>query len=445
MVLEGKKSLGRILRKNDSILSTVKVTEFDFQEISKAKILYPDNPSGNILLTKLHQRKSLDEGVTEPNRFFEPLLDEPERVLKPLDFTEDWTRERNRMSKKGSKMFDDDEDLDFDLEAALRGQNEDDNSNDTKEGRANEDSRRKKVRHFDVMREEKKLDVYPDPERLKPPIDDIDLPAKRDPSQQVYASDKVNIKTSSIESFKADLPSVPAEPIESIKTPQDIIQKEPTKEPLEKVDQHIRENSPVINDLSNQSEQKANELEDQIKQLEEKKQALTSEFDSRLQEGFQKGLDLGKEEVERVSTGFKNTLAKLDNVISDLETTRKRVLEKSHDHFLEIAKALSETLIRREFKLDPAALTEMIQDIIANKVQSDKFQILVGKETFDSIKEADDIPMKLKERLLVDSNMAEGDFRVNSELATIDGNLSEQINTMIDGVDIDIFTDEKAG
>ena len=114
---EGKKRHGRLMKKNDPVLDVVNITEFKLTDIGESPTVYPDNFNANIIHRNLHMEIDIDAALKEPELAHKDLSSESNRrpVMRPVDFTADWNRMRQRASKRGMR-FDDEDELEAELE-----------------------------------------------------------------------------------------------------------------------------------------------------------------------------------------------------------------------------------------------------------------------------------------------------------------------------------------
>ena len=89
-------------------------------EICDTPITYADNVHSNIIHQKLHTYSALDEGVrqsVEIETIFEPSEFRP--VIKPLDFTQEWIKQKKRLHSRHARSDDEDE-IDIEMENIAR-------------------------------------------------------------------------------------------------------------------------------------------------------------------------------------------------------------------------------------------------------------------------------------------------------------------------------------
>jgi flagellar assembly protein FliH len=201
---------------------------------------------------------------------------------------------------------------------------------------------------------------------------------------------------------------------------------------------HAKEFIPVnMNQPIQKQEREAKEIYDQHlaqqMRLDEPELAnLRSEARSvGYEEGFRQGetkaMLQAREKLDQI-------LETLQNTISELESFKIQLLTESQQSFLEIAQAVSETLVRRELRIDPSAFGDIIHRTVQQYVGSQDYTVVVHPEILDGLKTlADD---QLSKKLKADDSLAIGDFRIESQSGVVDGDLKSMISEMIDKLDL---------
>lgn len=109
----GKKKQGRFIKNDDPIRKVLTITDFSLSEICESPYTSADNANANIIHEKLHHPEELELGVRNSSEIEVEFPPTEERlVIRPLDFTDEWRRQKKRQANRQSRS---DEDDDFDI------------------------------------------------------------------------------------------------------------------------------------------------------------------------------------------------------------------------------------------------------------------------------------------------------------------------------------------
>ncbi len=136
---------GRFIKNTDPLRKSLSITSFNLMEICDTPVTYADNIHSNVIHHKLHTNQSLDEGVrqsVEIETVFEPSEFRP--VIKPLDFTQEWIKQKKRQHSRSARADDDDE-IDVEMENIARKLRKKFSSKMKIQGKNNELSETKKI------------------------------------------------------------------------------------------------------------------------------------------------------------------------------------------------------------------------------------------------------------------------------------------------------------
>ena len=175
------------------------------------------------------------------------------------------------------------------------------------------------------------------------------------------------------------------------------------------------------------------------KQYESSLKTLESEAKSRgYQDGFQYGEEKAVIEGRQI---IENAAATFDKASKELADVKRTVVKNAEQNVVEILQALAETLIKRELSLQPEALVALVQRAMSDAVQGDEVKIHVSGKAFETIKATG--PSEIVNRLIADDSIADGEFRIESNLTIVDSNVSEIVKGLVEQASVDLF--EKAG
>jgi flagellar biosynthesis/type III secretory pathway protein FliH len=162
--------------------------------------------------------------------------------------------------------------------------------------------------------------------------------------------------------------------------------------------------------------------------------------------GYRDGFKLGEEKAELQSRNSAQTLfGHVAELISEFEALKHSVLVGAQHNFYELAQAMGEALLGKEFSIRPESFAAVIRKAIDETVESDSFKVRVHPETFEKLANLD-LP-DLKKRLVKDPSLGIDHFRIESHLTAVDQNARKLIATLLEQADVDLFagTDVKAG
>ncbi|MCX6127627.1 MAG: hypothetical protein NTX25_01015, partial [Proteobacteria bacterium] len=172
----------------------------------------------------------------------------------------------------------------------------------------------------------------------------------------------------------------------------------------------------------------------------EKEQANLREEASAI--GYQQGFQLGEE---------KGTMAAQDKVIAitrelnlimeNLQGMQKSILNNVQENFMLICQSFIESLLHREFKINPEAFSAVIERAISDAMPDDEFIIFVSSKAFQDLGTWSDVEMR--KRLKIDERLKDDQFRVEGKHAVIDGDLPKIIRSLLEQADIQLFDKDK--
>ena len=137
----------------------------------------------------------------------------------------------------------------------------------------------------------------------------------------------------------------------------------------------------------------------------------------------------------------KKILKNLSELAGELETLKKNVLSGVEENFYEVCQALAESLFRREFQINPDAFAQVMKRAVEEAVEDDQVRIKVNPESFKSLAEIGD--SELTSKLVEDESVPVGDFKLESSLSVVDGNIRDMIKKLMDQVNLSLFDDNE--
>ncbi len=372
---------GRFLKNGSKLMKVIKLQKYSFEEISEQKLLYPDNPQGNIIHSRLHTRDDIDRGLIDPSSFKKDLERPKASIHFPTDFTQDWEEAKRRSTlPKGASQIDDQEEYEKYLESL----------------------------------EENKIEYWQNAEKTPPKT-----------RREIPALDSLEEKTEStlqenIDDEKPKEEAVSKNPIEIVKDtfsklkPETHTDEDETEPPAEE-----RAKTPH-EEQNNTAQKKEAEKQDNTEHIREQAR----------EQGYKEGLD----EALKLSQTLNDALKALQNI-------KKDVLSNIQDNFYEIVKALSHTIFEREVASSPYTFAKIIQKTVASLSNTDKFTVHLSPKDFQKIS---DLNLDaLNKNIVSDEKISDGKFQIETNLGIVDAGIHNIIDQLLDQTNLNLFEKEK--
>ena len=446
--MEAKKTKGRFIKKHDTLFKVVTVTEFSLGGVAKNRPTVADNTRANVFHRRLHDDESLYEGVKnnmDITQTFETADKSP--VLRPIDFTEDWHRLKNRYSKRRGKM-DEEEELEMELEY-LQGKLRNDptgsatRNSDASEGEEDsEEQQSKSSSHNDIDEE----DMQEQPAR-KSGTSHIVI-HHEDPDQQSEAASvparPSRNPVSSLRELESDTPSNLTNLTNKFEPSiAEFSADAETQDTGEETLQSVQESE----DPSKAESVGENPVRSGFRSLSSyihpfAPRALTGDEQQVVEEakskGYEEGFKLGEEKATfQTKQMFSELTDTIEELVNDIASLKKNVLLNAQENFYVLCNALAQAIFKREIDLNPETLAEVIKRAIDEAVPEDEFKIILNATTADALKKV--VPQGLRSKIRVDDSLTNGHFRIDSKLTVVDGNVSTLISDMIQQADLTLF------
>jgi flagellar assembly protein FliH len=428
MLKDGPKKSGRFIKKDSSVLKKVSLESFDFAEISSTPAIEQDNSRRTIVHSKYHSDEELSI-VKAPRKFEDDLMHPDNRrpIIFPVDFTNDWEREKKLRKDRSLRQ---DEDDDFSYSESYEA--------------AEESGYDLTERQPEPPADKATASNRNNPEEEESEITRLHTPLKiAGPQIRDFSKDSVDDKLGSHLSMGA-VPQGSQAPLnlEEALSPRPQV---PTQAP-----------APAAEFIPNSSQQAAEHVTDpeqdaaeaykqriaQEKVDQEKIQALYEEAKARgFQDGFRAGEEKGELQVRQNASALFQKVQSLVESFMDLKST---VLNNVQENFYTISQAVAEALLKREFSIRPDAFAAIVRQAIADAVAPNEFKIKVNPAMAERLKKISD--KDFLRHIVKDASVDDGDFKIESELSVIDVNMTKLVSDLIEQADINIFDDaEKAG
>ena len=350
------RSQGRFIKKTDPIKKVMTINDFNLAEIMDKPITYHDNANANVIHAKLHSEEDLTEGVRDSFEINMSFPHESRPVIRPLDFTDEWKKLKKRLANRNQRT-DEEEEFELDVTSMLK---------------------------------DKKIDLKRATYTLISSPLDVPLEAKNSnggtlpPSINLFPQAKA---TSPSKMKSAEVDQAASQPESSALPERPHTPSSAQPESSEFVPYY----APTSQDKSTTA------LRPEAGRISEAEKEELREAASAA--GFQQGFQLGEE---------KGTLAAQDKVMAithelglimeNLQGMQKSILTNVQENFMMICQSFIESLLHREFKVNPEAFGDVIERAIADALPEDEFTIHVSPKAFQDLAHWTDEGMKKRLR-----------------------------------------------
>jgi flagellar biosynthesis/type III secretory pathway protein FliH len=401
---EGPRRQGRFLKKGSKVLDRVSLLDFSFEEINDAPVIDLDNAKRTIVHSQYHSEKEIEQTVKTPEKFNDDLiaLDQKRTVILPMDFTKEW--ERDRRSRKDRAARSEDEEFDFEYDAAVRFQE-----------------------HQAGKEPEGETETQPTPVVESQPQVQAEAPKtqetskKEAPKQTVGETPKyesMDVVGQAIKSLMVSAPETPAAEFIPVNTKTD------TPEPA------------AVEDTAAMS----------YKQRVEQQQIDQKKLDELVEEakakGYRDGFGVGEEKGElQVRQNAQAIFGKMAELMQEFSGLKHEILNNVQQNFYELCQAMAEALIKREFSIHPDTFVTVLRRAISEAVEPGKFKIRVHPEFFEKLSSLGD--QEIREALVKDMDVEPGDFKIESNMSVVDVSIKKMISDLLAQADLTLFQDDK--
>ncbi|WP_141731062.1 FliH/SctL family protein [Oligoflexus tunisiensis] len=397
------RSHGRFIKKDDPVREVMNISEFNLMEICDKPVTYHDNANANIIHNKLHAEEDLAESVRNSYEINMSFPHESRPVIRPLDFTDEWKKQKKRMANRHHRLYEEEE-FELDVTSLLK---------------------------------EKKIDFNFNKATFRV----IETPVRESKADQKEATPPVNLFPQAIpvKTTSAPEPQAPSRPSAprpaAASTPAPV---QETAAPGTDAEDFV----PYVPTKSmSQPEAPAPKVEP-VRLSEEERERLREEARA---EGYQQGFLQGEEKGTLSSQDKIHAITnELAAIMENLQGMQKSILTHVQENFLMICQSFLEALLHREFKVNPESFGAVIERAIADALPEDDFVIHVSPQAFQDLSQWSNPEMR--KRLKVDERLQNDHFRVEGKHAVVDGDLPKIIRDLLDQADIQLFeSKEKAG
>lgn len=385
---------GRFFKKDDPILRNVEILDYDLMDVCEINVATADNSYANVYHQELQVKEAFAEQVEGDASIHGDLTNEDtaRAVLGPSNFTRDWVKQR----EKASRSY-------FEGEEESPG---DDYVPSTMAGAGTgADAAHPSAEEF------KPLVAETHDEEKTPPLADANPGQDQAPegvaaANQDAGQSQLTEKEEQLSQIKDSFHAVShnqqydVEPLVAAPEP------EPPAAPAE-IEPTAPE--PAIG-------------EDELAQLRNEAKA----------DGFDEGLKEAQQAMSELT-------GQLNHSIAEVEGLKEQMLDNSRQNFKAIAKTMVGAILQKHINLNPEALDRIISRAIKETIKSDSFAVKVHSATHAALQDVS----TFADKLVVDDEVSEGHFKVESELSVIDGDLGQIISNLLEEADLNLFGEDE--
>ncbi len=394
-------------------MKKISVVDYSFQEITKTKTTQTDNLAGNIVFANLHSAEETAD-LKEPRFFSSNLLTEDQQspVILAQDFTKDWTKSRQNGSKRNS--FLDEDELDP-LEALRLQQIMDKRQQEQSEQEADSE-----VSTLDSASKNEQVEDRTDSAPRNSEMASIDMMSK------VISEMKSGKKESQVGALENE--------VHSAETDSSFIPMSGTPGQVGDYEESARMTylaQKELDEIRNRAYQEA--YEDAKSSLDLAKisaEARSIGYEAGFKEGEAKGVISADQKKEAVALN-------IQGLLSEFEKLKFNIMENAQENFVELVQAICEALLDQYFAVDPESFAKVVLQAVKSGIQADHFVVHVHPEKFESMKGVT-IPGFI-EKLKPDSTLAKDEFKIDSDLTALSGNIRQMISDLVKKADVNLF------
>ena len=423
---DGPKKQGRFLKNSSKLLNHVQLVDFSFEEICTQPPVGFDNSSSTIIHSKFHDPKKLAHVIKSHATLDDPVFDPNQQALGiifPADFTQDWHNERLQGKRRGMG-FDEEDEIDFAAVARNRGL-----TGNAPQGAATAPPQAPELAPTPT----KGTVIAAQPSSIAsvgaPEMDGKVVPLSENIMGAAIAKEFITPELSARSvSAQAPLPAAALGGTEEEAAAHES-QLSFTPLPTSSGAQPIAAEDLAIETwkLKQQTAKQNEEILDALR-LE----ARAEGFQSGFREGEEKGHMNGQKNAAEV---FK----KVGELLHEFGTLKGHLLENAQKNFFDVSQAVAESLLGKEFSINPQAYATLIQRVIKDTTSPNEFKVRMHPDTWQKVHELS-VP-DLDSRLVKDPTIAVGEFRIESALTVVDVNAKKIVTQLLEAADINLFTD----
>lgn len=407
---------GRYLSHKSKIMKKIAVLDYRFEEVSRSVATQTDNLHGNIVFANLHDDIETTS-LKEPENFSSPLKSEEQQkpIITAQDFTRDWSKETRGLTRRTS-VLEEEEELDpleaLRLRQILEKRSLEEQAHKAQESEESSHSHGASKSSDEIREASKSSDLHRNPEM-----------ASLDMMSKVLIDMKPSKKSAVLQDGHAEHG-----------TQKDFIPMETNTEGHGNFEDGARLQylaQKELEDIRRRAMDEAlSEARSSLDLEKIKQEAKSVGYEAGFKEGEAKGFITANQKAEAIALNVKSLLFEFENL-------KFNIMENAQENFIELSQAICETVLDQYFSVNPEAFSKVISHAIKAGVQSDNFIIHVHPEKYEALKNVT-VP-GFKERLKADSALAKDEFKIDSDLTALSGNVRQMISDLLKKADLRLF------
>lgn len=407
MLHDGNKLKGRFIKHNARLMKVVKLEAFDFHQLHADFTIYPDNPAGNIVHSRLHDPKVVEKNTALPPNVFPSLAeDHAPPTMKPRDFNNDWKEARQKALHKKGLSQEEEEDFDNELEEHFaRMDQKRHQPNGTRETK-NIENEKSEFNQEENQRDQNKVPEQSGNLNVLEETQDSANPLSIHPENEIQN-----------------------DPLSDLKEKRDTFHIDDSSEP--NIAQDLK---PTDSELENQKNLEI-EHKEHLDNLEElKNQAIQEGQKSGFDQGYEEGLKQAADE-HKVKT--ETNLQNMQEALREIQALKPQIMNKIQDNFQELTAAICEGVLGHALAESPRIFSEVIQKAITDGVKDDNYHVHVHENMFEKLKGI--VSEDFLSHLKVDASVEGEDFKIVTEWGDIEGAISRKVRDFLEQADTRLF------
>jgi len=441
--LDQNRKNGKYLSIKSGIIKKVSILDYNFEEITNQKPLLTDNAFGSVVFANLHDENET-KSLPLPDHFNDELanVEHKNPVIFAQDFTNDWSQSSLNKNKIYNILEDENE---LDPLETLRVHQKNARSSNKNSGVENANA---STPHTENQSNEARSDLQQtsdlggkDPKSSKAkttqemnPGDSSNSNATRNPEMAT-----IDLMSKVISDLQPQIGKNQDDPENSVHLGSKDENTDFIPIAMEKNQGKSFEEGARMQYLAQKELEEIRKKAQEDALTEAKKniniERIEAEAKSR---GYEVGFKEGEAKGVMAAQQKKEELAlNIEKILDEFGNLKFNILENAQENFLELAQAICEVILDENFKLNPHAFGQVIQHAITQATQSDQFLIYVSPERYDSLKDIN-IP-GFKDRLRSDRSLQKDDFKIDSDLTAVSGNIRQMISDLLRKANIKLF------
>lgn len=455
---ENDKLIGKFIGGKSPLMKKVSIIDFNFEEISISPTTETDNINSNIIHVRYHEDEAISRASNPPEKFDDELIspDLQPPIMVPIDFTEEWMREKFSSKKKSTSAFENEEDAIAEINQKFSDILGEKISID------NQDSERKES-NLTEMREDGSP-ILTAEEEASITVESNEPQAEKSDTTAFSNFDK--LKTSSKEPKASQdldngLSKVEKDSIKSQDASMEYLSKQINNfqaEAKPHVESHHEEQEQDFMPLDTAPAQGLKEVDKQSvdtylskKELDDIKQKAYEEALSKIDleevqreaksRGYEEGFKQGEAKASlSAKAETEEAMGKVGELVGEFERLKFNILENVQENFHEITQAVCEAVLNQSINIDPKKFANVIQSAIDQTLETDQFQIRVSPEKLEKLKGVD--LGELTGKFIADADLSKDEFKVDSDLTSVSSSIKDVILNLLEKADLSLFDQE---